>query len=357
MRGGLAASSVLLAGAASSVLFAGAVASVLFAGAGCEKAAPPRPVPAPVVADAHPTAVIAADAAPVADAALPADMVVVWSPGDAPQSRVFRVAADGAVTDVASGPGIVVVADNVAYRFAEKQKQVTLIVCPHLAPPEGAPLPTADILAADLEQLGADTHRILVPFPDTEGVASIDHSISLDAQVGPYLFLTEGQEIYACGAHGNVLVRAKVADVTASTAAPVLTKDERARVLATLGPVALKRLHDKGVADLGADADYTPDKVDLVSIEPSWISGHLRVGVRFAADACYACGDGEWSSYTRSVVVPMKTLPRALLPYATEPAAVTAIRRTHPDMVIGGYSLLSVPWTEIPGLTKALKPR
>jgi hypothetical protein len=65
-------------------------------------------------------------------------------------------------------------------------------------------------------------------------------------------------------------------------------------------------------------------------------------GARFLAqvtrESCYACGDGAWSSYTRSVRVPAEP-PAAIAGVARAmPPAVRAFARARPDLELGGWS-------------------
>ena len=52
---------------------------------------------------------------------------------------------------------------------------------------------------------------------------------------------------------------------------------------------------------------------------------------------CYACSDGRWSSYTRSVRI--RTAPPPLLaPYAELPSPVATFLARHPEMSFGGFA-------------------
>jgi hypothetical protein len=64
----------------------------------------------------------------------------------------------------------------------------------------------------------------------------------------------------------------------------------------------------------------------------------LHVDHSFSTFACYACGDGVWSSYTRSVNVPAHTLPERARPYSRAPEVVSAYLDAHPGDKIAGWS-------------------
>lgn len=81
--------------------------------------------------------------------------------------------------------------------------------------------------------------------------------------------------------------------------------------------------------------------LELTEIVPAFApDASLTVSARFTGGACYACSDGEWSSYSVSSLQALSAPPAALAAWATPPAPVSTFAREHPDVLVGGWSEL-----------------
>ncbi len=159
----------------------------------------------------------------------------------------------------------------------------------------------------------------------------VDHEVTPLASLGPYLFLEESQYTYACGAHGSTGVSFLVWDVEHGRPVDVLSTVPRP---AELRAEAARRfaLDEKELG--GPFGDAPPAITELIPV----VDGHrLAFEAQLTIDTCYACSDGAWSSYTRSVRV--RTAPPPLLAaHAELPAGVAAFLSRHPELNLGGWS-------------------
>lgn len=130
--------------------------------------------------------------------------------------------------------------------------------------------------------------RIAVAAVDPALVArDVTHEVSLEAVVGPLAFVRETTHLDVFGAHGSVEVVQHVIDLRSGERV-ALDVAEEARV------EARRRLEAR---------EPLEDEVELVAVHPRWTERGLRVEARFATSTCYACTDGSWSDYRRSVTV------------------------------------------------------
>jgi hypothetical protein len=72
------------------------------------------------------------------------------------------------------------------------------------------------------------------------------------------------------------------------------------------------------------DAPGEHEVVGLATSAPVWQKGGLALQHLWWAEACYACGDGGWSSYTTTTTVKDDKVPPALAAHATLPAPIAA---------------------------------
>jgi hypothetical protein len=182
------------------------------------------------------------------------------------------------------------------------------------------------------------TQVAIEPAVPSEPVAEIDQRAEVLASLGPLVFLRERTSTFACGAHGAEEARFLIWDLERGAARAELLPEmpDRAGVLARAAPLLAADAKAFG----GPFGDERPRITELVPVlDPS-------AGVRFEAqvtrESCYACGDGAWSSYTRSVRVPAEP-PPALASVARElPSGVRAFARARPGLELGGWSSSAV---------------
>jgi hypothetical protein len=155
------------------------------------------------------------------------------------------------------------------------------------------------------------------------------HTVRLRASLGPMLFVEEADFSFECGAHGSTDVAFFVWDA------------ERAARLDVLGEVPhadrLKAAVAKNV--VGAAGSLVPDEgtAEITALVPTFRPRDVALEAQISLPACYACSDGAWSSYTRSVRVPAEA-PPMLAPWLALPEGVVAFRRGHPDTDVRGWS-------------------
>ncbi len=176
-----------------------------------------------------------------------------------------------------------------------------------------------------------DELRVL-PAPRPErAVQAFQSVIDLTGSAGPYLFLRQTTYVLACGGAGSVAVDSFVWDVAHRKLAPrsAMFPDDDS-------------LEGRAQRALDADADEseTAQRRDqrFTELLPTHSrAGDLELSVRFVAPASYAGTRGGWSSHTRSVFVPAKTLPAALIGFAAAPEPVRTFVRAQ-LVPVRGYS-------------------
>jgi hypothetical protein len=156
--------------------------------------------------------------------------------------------------------------------------------------------------------------------------AELQHAAHITAALGRYFFVSESTFSYSCGAHGNTTASASVFDL--ETGGPVTLVDE-----ATLDASRDKARADfvRSAAEVGDPSEDAAAEIHLATSEPIWSDGGVTMRHLFWIDACYACSDGAWSSYSRTSVVDDPALPAAFSLLPTPPAPVTAWLSSHPD--------------------------
>lgn len=157
------------------------------------------------------------------------------------------------------------------------------------------------------------------------------HDVTPLASLGPYLFLAESQYSYACGAHGSTGASFLVWDVERGRPVDVIAGIPRSSELRA--EAARRFAADE--KELGGP--FGEDPPSITELVPVVDGRRLAFEAQLTIDTCYACSDGAWSSYTRSVRI--RTAPPALLaPHAELPSGVAAFLSRHPDLTLGGWS-------------------
>ena len=165
-------------------------------------------------------------------------------------------------------------------------------------------------------------------------VEQMEHGVLLFGSIGSVLFFHETTFVYACGAHGN------------TTASFTMWDAEAGKPIEMLGDVPDKAALAKKAAELldaadGEDSSAHEDDAlpELVQLEPAYgARGALRLDAQFMRAACYACSDGFWSSYSRSVGVETHWMPERFSAWAMPPVSVKVFLELHPGFALGGWS-------------------
>ena len=272
------------------------------------------------------------------------DAWLVWSTTEQGTTTTLWLDAEGTVRGQADG--LLVARDTVLYRVTASKLDVPTLSCDQQhAMEDGAP-PDPDDAAADAKpsEPGSTTRLELVPVaggPPIEIVsglaattdageeiadAELRHAAHVTAALGRYFFVSESTFSYSCGAHGNTSASASVFDL--ETGGPVTLVDE-----ASLDASRDRARADfvRSAAEVGDPSEDAAAEIHLAASEPVWIDGGVTMRHLFWIDACYACSDGAWSSYSRTSTVDDPALPAAFSLLPTPPAPVTAWLSSHTD--------------------------
>ena len=175
--------------------------------------------------------------------------------------------------------------------------------------------------------------QVIFDPPTTTEATVLSGSVDLVGSLGPLLFIEQGESTYNCGAaHGGHSASFLVWDAERAEAVDVLKDlpDEQ-------------EIFARAVEAFAAAEE--PEKVDdqsfeITELRPVFHDGELSFEAQVTIDACYACSDGNWSSYTKSVRVPAE-IPEVAVPYAHVPPEVARFAKEHPELTIGGFSILN----------------
>jgi len=144
----------------------------------------------------------------------------------------------------------------------------------------------------------------------TEDAGEYNASVDVVAQLGRYLVIEENVYIYACGVHGDGTSLSYLFDLATKARAPEMVTMADLDHLTAAARAAL------------ADHEVEPDaELGLGESRPVWRAGKLAMRHLVYADTCYACSDGDWSSYTAAVWLDDPAVPR---PFTDEAAALPA---------------------------------
>ncbi len=236
---------------------------------------------------------------------------VAWTHGQEGDTTLF-LRDDGEVTERL--PGAHVATSRGVYRWVTSRVDVPTQPCEY----EGAARTHGEGIMTRAA-FSRDGESVTVVEPDTHvGVVNeIRHDVSLLASLGPYAFVHETTAVYACGAHGETNASFFVWDLESRKRVDLLASlPDREQILARARPKILADQKEYGVF-----GDEPPEITELVPL----LSGTevvFEAQVTFAS--CYACGDGRWSSYTRSVRVTTAP-PPMLSSYSVLPPALALL--------------------------------
>jgi hypothetical protein len=260
--------------------------------------------------------------------------ILLWGhTGDA-APRTYRLAPDGSGRVIAEEAGIVIATSRGEWRWETREVKVKTEPCDWGNGPEsGEGEGTLTHASLRLRTGGTERQDVIVA-ENPDGANQIEHGVTVNGSAGPILFLEEGTYTYACGAHGGSAAEFHAWDVERGKAMDLLAEVPQLGVL----KARAEKILDEGEED-PEEARKEESPPDLVQLLPVYDArGRLGIDAQFARFACYACGDGMWSSYTRSAVVPSGWLPARIAPFATPPEAVTAFLSTHRGFKLGGWS-------------------
>jgi len=302
-----------------------ALALVLTVAAGCHRSSPTpeveheRPQPEPPATVETPNA---------------ESSLLVWVRDTTDEPSTYRIDDEGRVLEHMDGIRIAV--DGVAWRWQEERVTARTVADEGCgSSDDGEDEGESFVTRAILSRLDDGSSQTIVapPAPD-EDASDFEHVVKLVRSVGPLLFIRQSTYVYGCGAHGNLGAQAFVWDARSNSEVELATE------IATLEELRLQATRILSESD---DAIPTEeDEVGLAELLPRFSpEGDFELDLRFTGFACYACSDEDWSSYTKSVFLPAPALPETLLPHTDVPAGVRAFLREHPELELGGISVLN----------------
>ena len=257
--------------------------------------------------------------------------VLVWGKtGDGPRTT-YRVAGDGRV--LGEEPAVVIMTSRGELVWREREEDVKLGGCEEGTP--GELLEPGKVTHAWLAPRDDQPRQVVVdPSNEGDGVEQLTHVVELLGSVGPYLFVHENVDLFACGPHGNSMASFHLWDAEAGKPLDLLLDLPNKLTLARRAEPML----DEGDMD-PEEARKEEDLPELVQIQPVYGErGGLRVDAQFMRADCYACSDGLWSTYTRSVILPSEWMPERFAAWSTPPVAVVRFLQSRPGFSLGGWS-------------------
>lgn len=252
----------------------------------------------------------------------PAEGWLAWSADERGAARTTWLDPEG--QPIGEREGIVIAAGEELIEVVPEVESVVLPTCEDVEagrPPSGGG-ETGIRTRLVAVSLGSGARRTLVEPLEVPGAASLRHVIVPVASLGPYLFARESAEVFACGAHGNVDVAMRVIDLRTGLPAELAVPVEQ-ELVERARPVLAEEIE-------GAVEEVDP--VHRVATYPVIEDGHVELEHVLTTEVCYACGDGEWSSYTRATELRDPRVPPLLAQHAILPAPIARWLATQRDV-------------------------
>ena len=145
----------------------------------------------------------------------------------------------------------------------------------------------------------------------------IEQHSEVVASLGDFVFVKESRDEGTCGAHGATAVSAAVIDLSRRGEVRLVGDADVAELHAPALAAMRRAAEETGGPGLLFDQDSNVDAISHLAMSmPFWIEagGGVRMQLRhlFWADACYACSDGMWSSYTTTAWIDASRTPASL---------------------------------------------
>jgi hypothetical protein len=263
------------------------------------------------------------------------EVVLAWIRQPDGATETLRLDRDGTV--LGRHPEIRIATSTGEWIWRTAEIAVPTAPCPSAPPDEAGPdaARPGRAMRATLERAdGRAAQSIVAPGRPPPDTSELLHEVRLVGSVGAKLFVEESSYVYACGAHGMTTVTFRVWDAVRGAEIDVL------RDLPDLD-----RLTARAHAQLAEPEDDSAEAPELTAVIPRFGPDRVRFEAQLTAPTCYACSDGVWSSYTRSVRLPTAPPPvlgsDAELPYAVKRFVRELGRsrtREDPSVELGGWS-------------------
>lgn len=246
--------------------------------------------------------------------------VLVWVDEESGAPFTYRLREGGVVVE--RSPGVQIVTTAGEWTWIAKPVPVSTAACT-----EGSVTRPAGVGAATRVVLASEGREQLVVAHDAPCCPNeARHTVRLRASLGPMLFVEESDFSFHCGAHGSTEVSFFVWDAE---------RGRRIDVLADLPDAERLRAAATPSTRTSFAADET--SAQITALVPVFRERDVAFEAQLSSPACYACGDGIGSSYTRSIRLPAAP-PSVLAPWISLPSSVAAFRRSHPHFDVRGFS-------------------
>jgi len=219
-------------------------------------------------------------------------------------------------------PGVFLFAKGQLFQWQLAKREVTLGACACEGSESGC---SKKATALDPRFVETNTGAVIpvhqVEPAEEEGLGELSASVVLEATIEQYAFVVSCTDSFGCGAaHPNKQCWWKIFDVGARSKVEPLTSAERTAAGRAEGAQAWAVLKKR---------DPPPEAKPKISrLVPHYdYAGNLGVEFQFTADACGACSDGMWSSYTNSTLVDARSIPKLLKPLRKLPAELARLGR------------------------------
>ncbi len=253
-----------------------------------------------------------------------------------PTSSWVRMFADGHAEVLATRPEVLVAHADKMWHFVQTHTPAKWLDCVCMMDAEdwdkalasGKCFTDGKLNALELQDLvsGKTVYKYsaLPAGMATTEFATAEAAAGIAGNAGPRLFIITTDDMFACGAHGSIQNNFVSLDLATGAVAPLDLPAIQA-ALPDLRAKAAEKFTARG-EDAGLEPPENPaDRGGTLSlVHPVYPSPKASPAWRyqFTLDACYACGDGLWSSYSISEWIESDKTPPGLTALTPAPAAV-----------------------------------
>ncbi len=192
---------------------------------------------------------------------------------------------------------------------------------------------------SELQLISLADGRLEAPVPGRsmqpgEIISAYRGEVRLLGSIGPFVFVQLEQWLGSCLSKAEIQVSKFVVWDLARAKSAVLFDRKEIGALRTGEQVeAFELVRDDTTADNFKGVEFT-------AMHPVWTGQDLALSYQFTAPVCTTCGDGEWSSGTKSAYVPAEVTPKKLQPWAVAPRGLATFRMAHPESKVLGWTQL-----------------
>jgi len=276
---------------------------------------------------------------------------LVWGELEGDMTITFRVTrrGDELLVDTGSAVDAVVVTDAGVWQWQTRATHPRLSACEigegEMMPPERA---RGDAMRGEMVRLDrglrSRERQVVVAASRADGANELAQRATIAGSVGPYVFAIDSVLSYECGAHGNSAASLVVWDLRTGSAVQLADAAGVAALRDALAPAGMQSIRAEMRADGMPDDALFDDRAELSAVLPFFDArGRLGAEAHFTAGACYACGDEEWGSYSRSAHVRTRDVPALLRDVPLDTAAVALVAAEEPKLRIHGASTVTRP--------------